>query len=64
MRISPKLRTYQQDAVTKFRESLIDTGRGQIVLATGLGKTVDHTGLRVDVLIGLSWFGFARVRQA
>lgn len=35
-----ELRPYQQDAVAKFREGLIDTGRAQVVLATGLGKTV------------------------
>jgi superfamily II DNA or RNA helicase len=35
-----ELRPYQQDAAQKFREALLDTGRGQIVLATGLGKTV------------------------
>lgn len=35
-----ELRPYQQDAVGKFREGLLDTGRAQIVLATGLGKTV------------------------
>lgn len=35
-----ELRPYQQDAVGKFREGLLDTGRAQVVLATGLGKTV------------------------
>jgi len=35
-----ELRDYQQDAVERFRDSLVDTGRGQVVLATGLGKTV------------------------
>lgn len=35
-----ELRPYQQDALARFREGLIDTGRAQIVLATGLGKTV------------------------
>lgn len=34
------LRQYQEETSSKFRESLLDTGRGQIVLATGLGKTV------------------------
>lgn len=34
------LRPYQADAVTAFRSALVDTGRGQVVLATGLGKTV------------------------
>lgn len=35
-----ELRPYQQDAVAKLREGLTDTGRAQVVLATGLGKTV------------------------
>src|SRR6185437_4860412 len=35
-----QLREYQEDAVTRFREGLLDTGRAQIVLATGLGKTI------------------------
>ncbi|MCX6842155.1 MAG: DEAD/DEAH box helicase family protein [candidate division WOR-3 bacterium] len=35
-----KLRTYQQEAADVLRNALVDTGRGQIVLATGLGKTV------------------------
>jgi superfamily II DNA or RNA helicase len=34
------LRKYQQTAVDSFYNALVDTGRGQIVLATGLGKTV------------------------
>ncbi|WP_026987051.1 DEAD/DEAH box helicase family protein [Fodinicurvata fenggangensis] len=35
-----ELYPYQQDASEKFREGLTDTGRGQIILATGLGKTI------------------------
>ena len=35
-----ELRPYQLDAVGRFREGLTDTGRAQVVLATGLGKTV------------------------
>jgi superfamily II DNA or RNA helicase len=35
-----ELRPYQADAVAAFREALIGSGRGQVVLATGLGKTV------------------------
>jgi len=35
-----KLRPYQQDASERLRDALLDTGRGQLVLATGLGKTV------------------------
>lgn len=31
---------YQEDAAKRLREALLDTGRGQIVFATGLGKTV------------------------
>lgn len=34
------LRPYQQDASERLRDALLDTGRGQVVLATGLGKTV------------------------
>ena len=34
------LRDYQEEASSRFREALIDTGRGQIILATGLGKTI------------------------
>lgn len=35
-----KLRPYQQEAADVLRDALVDTGRAQIVLATGLGKTV------------------------
>jgi superfamily II DNA or RNA helicase len=34
------LRDYQLDAVERFVGALRETGRGQVVLATGLGKTV------------------------
>lgn len=34
------LRPYQEEAVAAFREALVTSGRGQVVLATGLGKTV------------------------
>ena len=37
---SKTLRPYQLDAEEKLRDALINIGRGQIVLATGLGKTV------------------------
>jgi superfamily II DNA or RNA helicase len=37
---SRELRPYQQEAFEKLRDALVDTGRGQLVLATGLGKTV------------------------
>lgn len=35
-----KLRPYQREASELLRNALQDTGRGQLVLATGLGKTV------------------------
>lgn len=44
-----ELRPYQQDALEKFRGGLQDTGRGQIVLATGLGKTVVMAELVADL---------------
>lgn len=44
-----ELREYQRDAVAKFREALLDVGRGQIVLATGLGKTVVMAELVADL---------------
>ncbi len=34
------LRDYQEEAVQRFEEAMRETGRGQVVLATGLGKTV------------------------
>lgn len=34
------LRPYQEAAVERLREGLTDTGRAQVVLATGMGKTV------------------------
>jgi superfamily II DNA or RNA helicase len=37
---SRQLRPYQMEATERLRNALIDTGRGQLVLATGLGKTV------------------------
>ena len=37
---SRELRAYQQDASERLRDALLDTGKGQLVLATGLGKTV------------------------
>jgi superfamily II DNA or RNA helicase len=45
-----KLREYQIDAAAKFREALVDTGRGQIVLATGLGKTIIMADVVADLL--------------
>ena len=45
-----QLRDYQEHASTRFREGLLDTGRGQIVMATGLGKTVVMAELVADLL--------------
>lgn len=36
----PRLRPYQRQAADALRDALIDSGRGQVILATGLGKTV------------------------
>lgn len=44
------LRPYQEDVSDKFRRALIDTGRAQIVLATGLGKTVIMAEVVADLL--------------
>jgi superfamily II DNA or RNA helicase len=41
---------YQEDISSRFREALLDTGRGQIVLATGLGKTLIMAELTADLL--------------
>ena len=43
------LRDYQIEAEAALRDSLVDTGRGQIVLATGLGKTVVMAELVADL---------------
>jgi superfamily II DNA or RNA helicase len=45
-----RLRDYQEEASTRLREALLDTGRGQIVLATGLGKTVVMAETVADLL--------------
>lgn len=44
------LRPYQDDASHRFRNALVDTGRGQVVLATGLGKTVVMAETVADLL--------------
>lgn len=44
------LRKYQEDTSDRFREALIDTGRAQIVLATGLGKTVVMAEVVADLV--------------
>jgi superfamily II DNA or RNA helicase len=45
-----QLRPYQVDVATNFREALSDTGRGQVVMATGLGKTVVMAEVVADLL--------------
>lgn len=45
-----ELRPYQRTALQAFRDGLLDTGRGQVVLATGLGKTVVMAELVSDLL--------------
>jgi superfamily II DNA or RNA helicase len=44
------LRTYQEDVSERFGRALIDTGRAQIVLATGLGKTIVMAEVVADLL--------------
>ena len=44
------LRDYQEDASSRLREALTDTGRGQIILATGLGKTIVMAEVVADLL--------------
>jgi superfamily II DNA or RNA helicase len=44
------LRDYQEEAADRFRQGLVDTGRSQIVLATGLGKTVVMAECVADLL--------------
>ncbi len=44
------LHDYQREAARLLRDSLVDTGRGQIVLATGLGKTVVMAEVVADLL--------------
>lgn len=44
------LRDYQEEASHRLREALLDTGRGQIILATGLGKTVVMAETVADML--------------
>jgi len=44
------LRDYQQEVADLLRNGLLDTGRGQIILATGLGKTVIMADLVADLL--------------
>jgi superfamily II DNA or RNA helicase len=44
------LRDYQEEACDHLRRALLDTGRGQLVLATGLGKTVVMADTVADML--------------
>jgi superfamily II DNA or RNA helicase len=44
------LRDYQELTSTTFREGLLDTGRAQITMATGLGKTVVMAEVVADLL--------------
>lgn len=45
-----ELREYQESTAARFREALLDTGRAQIVLATGLGKTIVMADVVADLL--------------
>lgn len=44
------LRDYQREAAAALREALVDLGKGHIVLATGLGKTVVLAEAVADLL--------------
>jgi len=56
------LHDYQREAAGLLREALTDTGRGQVVLATGLGKTVVRAEVVADLFRdGLVPHGRARV---
>ncbi len=44
------MRPYQEDVSDRFRRALVDTGRAQIVLATGLGKTAVMAEVVADLL--------------
>ncbi|UQN06508.1 DEAD/DEAH box helicase family protein [Deinococcus sp. QL22] len=46
----PQMRPYQQQAVENGRNALLERGRAQIVLATGLGKTVVMSEIVADLL--------------
>ena len=45
-----ELHAYQEDASSRLRSALTDTGRGQVVMATGLGKTVVMAETVADLL--------------
>ena len=44
------LRPYQEDVTERLRRALLDTGRAQVVLATGLGKTIVMAEVVADLL--------------
>lgn len=46
----PTLRGYQENAVDAVRNALLDTGQAQLILATGLGKTVVMAEVVNDLL--------------
>ena len=46
----PTLRPYQVDAAERLRHALTDVGRAQMVMATGLGKTVVMAEVVADLL--------------
>lgn len=57
-----KLYGYQREAAVRVREALTDSGRAQLVLATGLGKTVVMADVVADLFCdGLVKFGRALV---
>src|SRR5579875_376697 len=45
-----ELHEYQIDAVERLRSAVLESGRGQLVLATGLGKTVVVATMVADLL--------------
>lgn len=47
-----RLRSYQDEAVDQLHDSLLATGRAQMVMATGLGKTVVMADLVSDLFNG------------
>jgi superfamily II DNA or RNA helicase len=48
---SKKLRDYQINAMSVFRDCLVDTGKAQMVLATGLGKTTIMASVVQDLFL-------------
>lgn len=56
----PELRDYQVEAVERLRDAVLEPGRAQLVLATGLGKTVVVAEL-VEELLSDDLLGGKRV---